>query len=83
MTFTKYEVINLRKIGWDINKAYDFGSIRAARVFASIKTRNLKRDLLIISEWKLNKEQIKAIFEMNIYLNNLIEQENYFAEIML
>ncbi len=90
LNFSKMEAINLKKNGWLINKSYSIGSLNASRVFSSINTKNVKRDLLIISSWRGNIKmdsdyynQFYAMEEMHFYLNNLIKKENYKASIIL
>lgn len=90
LNFTNIEAITLNKNGWLIKESYPIGSFNASRVFSSLNTRNVKRDLLIISSWRGNIEmdtdyfnQFYAMKEMHFYLNNLIKKENYKASLIL
>ena len=90
LTFTNQEANLLNKLGWEIKEAKNIGSLNAARTFASLKKRDFKNDLLIISCWRGDieidfdyLEQYKAMTEMNIFLNSLIKKENYSARIIL
>ena len=90
LNFSNRDSITLRKLGWEINQSVSFGSLNAARVFASIKNEKVKRDLLIISSWRGNIEmdkdyfnQFDAMQEMHFYLNNLVRKERYKASIIL
>tara|TARA_B100000575_G_C23108056_1_gene639738 strand:- start:557 stop:1714 length:1158 start_codon:yes stop_codon:yes gene_type:complete len=90
LSFYDRDSINLRKLGWEINQSVSFGSLNAARAFASIKNEKVKRDLLIISSWRGNIEidddylnQFNAMQEMHFYLNNLVRKEKYKASIIL
>ena len=90
LSFTNQEAKSLSKLGWEIKEAHNVGSINAAKVFASLKSQNIKKDLLIISSWRGNikidfdyLEQYKAMTQMHIFLNSLIKKENYNASIIL
>ena len=90
LSFSNMEAITLNKLGWLFNNLYSIGSLNASRVFSSMNTKNVKRDLLIISSWRGNIEmdadyfkQFYAMQEMHFYLNNLIKKENYKAAIIL
>lgn len=90
LSFTNQEAKSLNKLGWEIKEANNIGSINAAKVFASLKSQNFKKDLLIISSWRGNikidfdyLEQYKAMTQMHIFLNSLINKENYNAGIIM
>ena len=90
LNFSNIETITLNKYGWLIKESYPIGSINAASFFSKINTKNVKRDLLIISSWRGNIEMdsdyynhFYAMEEMHFYLNNLIKKENYKASIIL
>ena len=90
LSFLKQEANSLNKLGWEIKEANNIGSINAAKVFASLKSQNFKKDLLIISSWRGNikidfdyLEQYKAMTQMHIFLNSIIQKENYNAGIIM
>ncbi len=91
LAFTNNEEKILKKSGWQIREIHSIGSVSAARIFISLKERNLKRDLLIVSSWwssDLDKDvncinHYNAMKKMNIFLNDLIIKNNYSAEIIL
>ena len=90
LSFTNQEAKSLNKLGWEIKEANNIGSINAAKVFASLKSQNFKKDLLIISSWRGNikidfdyLEQYKAMTQMHIFLNSLINKEHYNAGIIM
>ena len=90
LTFTNQEANMLQKLGWEIKVAKNIGSLNAAREFKNLKNQKSKKDLLIISCWRGNVEidfdyleQFKAMTEMHVFLNSLINKENYSARIIL
>ena len=91
LSFTNNQEKLLKKLGWQIRENHSIGSVNAARIFTSLKERTVKRDLLIVSGWwssALDKDidcinHFNAMKKMNIFLNDLIINRNYNAEIIL
>ena len=90
LSFSQFEIKNLKSMGWEANSFKDYGSLSAATHFSLEKNNKISRDILIVSSWRGNvkkdihfRKQMESMKKMDCFLSEYLKNKDYKAEIIL